>query len=202
LAVTESARPGHVDGESMNGAAHDLALPGEATGATPGTSFDELYGQHFDFVWRSLFRLGVPSALVEDATQDTFVVVHRRLSTLQPEASARAWLFGIALRVAHDYRRSQRRKPTRSFEVESTASPDAGPFERTAAAEASRVLDRFLDSLDDAKRAVFVMAEMEEMTAPEISEALGATLNTVYSRLRVARERFVLFLSQGAKSNG
>jgi RNA polymerase sigma-70 factor (ECF subfamily) len=187
----------------MNGAAHQLALPGEATGAIPGpASFDELYGQHFDFVWRSLFRLGVPSALVEDAAQDTFVVVHRRLESLQPDASAKAWLFAIALRVAHDYRRSLARKPVRRFDVESTASPDSGPFERTAAAEANRVLERFLDSLDDAKRAVFVMAEMEEMTAPEISEALGANLNTVYSRLRAARERFVVFLNQGDQSHG
>jgi RNA polymerase sigma-70 factor (ECF subfamily) len=187
----------------MNGAAHDLALAGEADRATPGpVGFDELYGQHFDFVWRSLFRLGVPAALVEDATQDTFVVVHRRLSSLRPDASARAWLFGIALRVAHDYRRTRQRKPVHRFDVESTASPDVGPFEKAAASEASRVLDQFLDSLDDDKRAVFVMAEMEEMTAPEIAAALGATLNTVYSRLRVARERFVVFLNQSKKSHG
>jgi RNA polymerase sigma-70 factor (ECF subfamily) len=187
----------------MSGAARDLALAGEAAGATPGSvSFDDLYGQHFDFVWRSLFRLGVPSALVEDAAQDTFVVVHRRLSSLQSEASARAWLFGIALRVARDYRRTRQRKPMHQFDVESTASPDTGPFDRAAAAEASRVLDRFLDSLDDSKRAVFIMAEMEEMTGPEIGEALGATLNTVYSRLRVARERFVVFLNQSKESHG
>jgi len=158
-------------------------------------AFEDLYGQYFDFVWRSLRRLGVPKELLEDATQDTFVVVHRRLADLRPEASAKAWTFGIALRVARDYRRSQRRKPTMSYDMDSTPSPSNGPFENAAAAQALRVLERFLGTLDEDKRAVFVLAELEEMSAPEISEALGGSVNTIYSRLRIARERFVAFLA-------
>jgi RNA polymerase sigma-70 factor (ECF subfamily) len=191
-----------VRAELSKPAAAELALSTERAVAEVPASFDELYTQHFDFLWRSLRRLGVPPALVEDAAQDAFVVVHRRLAALRPDASAKAWLFGIALRVAHDYRRSQRRKPVHRWDVESLATTDAGPFERTAAAEASVLLETFLDSLDDAKRAVFVLAELEEMNAPEIGEALGVTLNTVYSRLRVAREHFVKFLSLRTKCHG
>lgn len=158
--------------------------------------FDAIYEAHFAFVWRSLRRLGVPTELVEDAAQDVFVVVHRRLGDLRPDASARSWLFGITLRTARDYRRTQQRK--RSFpqaDLEREASEDCGPFERTAQGEAARVLDDFLATLDESKRAVFVLSELEEMTAPEIASALDVNLNTVYSRLRAARERFVTFVS-------
>jgi RNA polymerase sigma-70 factor (ECF subfamily) len=179
----------------MNSAAEKLSL--EAPQAPRGVArgFEDLYGRYFDFVWRSLRRLGVPPALVEDATQDSFVVVHRRISDLRPDASEKAWLFGIAIRVARDYRRTQRRKGTTSIDTDTATSSDLGPFERTAKAEAGRVLERFLVSLEDDKRAVFVMAELEGMTAPEISDASGTNLNTVYSRLRGARERFVAFLN-------
>lgn len=164
--------------------------------------FDALYEAHFDFVWRNLRRLGVPPGLVEDAAQDTFIVVHRRLADLRSNASAKAWLFGIALRVAHDYRRSQKRKGTVSFDVELEPSRDQGPFEKTAKAEAGRKLQEFLAGLDDDKRAAFVSAELEGMSVPEISQALGVNLNTVYSRLRAARERFVAYLGGVGGNHG
>lgn len=160
-------------------------------------SFDALYEEYFDFVWRCLRRLGVPPGLAEDATQDAFVVVHRRLDDLRPEASPRAWLFGIALRVARDYRRTFKRKGTQPLEdVDRQPSSDSGPFENAAKAQAALALERFLNELDEDKRAVFVLAELEGLTAPEVSEALEVNLNTVYSRLRIARGRFVVFVQE------
>lgn len=164
--------------------------------APPSRSFEALYGEHFSFVWRSLRRLGVHPSVVEDAAQDTFLVVHRRLADLRPDASPKAFVFGIALRVARDYRRRAMRKNAESLDPEREVSTASGPFERTAKAQAVRLLERFLGSLDDDKRAVFVLAELEGMTAPEISEALGANTNTIYSRLRSARERFVAFAAE------
>jgi RNA polymerase sigma-70 factor (ECF subfamily) len=164
--------------------------------------FEALYTRHFNFVWRNLRRLGVPEALVEDAAQDTFVVVHRRFADLRPDASPTAWLFAIALRVARDYRRRQQRKPAMSLDVDTQASAERGPFERAVHAEAGRVLERFLQTLDPDRRAVFVLAELEDMSAPEISQALGARVNTIYSRLRSARERFAAFLEGEGKPNG
>jgi RNA polymerase sigma-70 factor, ECF subfamily len=186
----------------MDSTAEKLALPIDPpqTGAGVDTSsFDQLYTRHFDFVWRSLRRLGVASGLVDDAAQDTFVVVHRRLGDLRPDASAKAWLFGIALRVARDYRRTARRKPSTSLDVETAPGDSRDPFEDAAVAQAGRVLERFLATLDDDRRAVFVLAELEGLTAPEIGDAVGANVNTVYSRLRVARQRFVEFLAEHAE---
>jgi RNA polymerase sigma-70 factor, ECF subfamily len=164
--------------------------------------FDALYTQHFGFVWRNLRRLGVSDALADDAAQDVFVVVHRRLGDLQPDASIKGWLFGIALRVAHDYRRTKKRKPTVSYEVDSTCSSDRSPAEHAESADAARLLRDFLDTLDDDKRAVFVLAELEELSAPEMSLTLGVGVNTIYSRLRVARERFVDFIATQKASHG
>ncbi|HEX2677902.1 MAG TPA: RNA polymerase sigma factor [Polyangiales bacterium] len=188
----------------MDSAAGKLTLPAGTASAPvlkPRT-FDDLYTQHFDFVWRSLRRLGVAPGLVDDATQDAFIVVHRRLGDLRSDASAKAWLFGIALRVAHDYRRTARRKPAMSADTDTMVSSERSPFESTATAQAGRILERFLSTLDEDRRSVFVLAELEQLSAPEISEALGAGVNTVYSRLRAARERFVEFLEREGGSHG
>jgi RNA polymerase sigma-70 factor (ECF subfamily) len=186
----------------MDAAAHRPAVKGASRDVTVVRSFEALYGQYFDFVWRSLRRLGVGPALVEDAAQDTFMILHRRLGDLRPDASPKAFLFGIALRVAHDYRRTARRKGADRLDLDGAMSKDAGPFERAAKAEAVRAVERFLESLDEDKRAVFVLAELEGMTAPEISDALSVNLNTVYSRLRLARERFVAFLALEGPGHG
>lgn len=152
--------------------------------------FDDLYEEHVDFVWRSLRCLGIREAGLEDAVQDVFVVVHRRLADFQARSAVRTWLFGIVLRVARDHRRRERRKGGLSpldFEIEDSAP---GPHEEAARAEALRALAQALDVLDEDKRAVLVLAELEQMSAPEIAAALGVNVNTVYSRLRAARRAF------------
>jgi RNA polymerase sigma-70 factor (ECF subfamily) len=70
------------------------------------------------------------------------------------------------------------------------ADDRASPDETTARAEAARLVQRWLDELDDDKREVFVLAELEQMTAKEIAEAIGSNASTVYSRLRAARLDF------------
>lgn len=163
-------------------------------------SFEVLYREHFGFVWRCLRRFGIPDSQAEDAAQDTFVVLHRKLADLRADASPKAFLFGIAFRVARDYRRSARRKTT-PLDAEAQLSGERGPFERTAEVQAAEVLDRFLDTLDDDKRAVFVLAELEGLTVPEITELVDANLNTVYSRLRAARARFEEFFREWTQAS-
>lgn len=152
--------------------------------------FRALYDAHVDFVWRNLRRLGVSEVDVDDRTQEVFVVAHRRLGEFVERGHGpRAWLFQIVLRVASDWRRHRRRHPEdadggvagerEAFEADQTA--------RIQRREALERLDAALATLDVGKRAVLVLHEVEEMTAPEIAESLGIPVNTVYSRLRVAR---------------
>lgn len=153
--------------------------------------FHALYSQHFDFVFRNLKRLGVPAASLDDALQEVYLVVLRRIGVLQHELHLKAWLFAIIIRVANNQRRSLRRRGTAEPLGEwQVASTQPGPFDMAARAQAAGFLHGFLNSLDDKRRATFVMAELEQLTAPEIAEALSANLNTVYSWLRTARIAF------------
>lgn len=159
-------------------------------------TFRTLYVEHFRFVWRNLQRLGVSSEQLEDAVHDVFVVVHRRLPQWQPEHSPKAWLFAIARRVASDYRRKVRRKGNLAALPEGLAAQDGrdpdGAAERN---QATAIVRAFLLQLDEAHREVFVLSELEQMTAPEIAAALGISVSTAYSRIRSARQalkRFVL----------
>jgi RNA polymerase sigma-70 factor, ECF subfamily len=158
--------------------------------------FEQLYDEHVDFVWRSARRLGVDELGADDVVQQTFLVVHRRLAGFEGRSSVRTWIFSILLRVVQEHRRSLRRKSPHAREapVDPDLLPDgstgSNPHEALVRAEASRTIDVLLDSLDGDKRVVFVMAELEEMSADEISQVTGLDRQAVYSRLRAARNDF------------
>lgn len=155
----------------------------------PEAVFKQLYDQNFDFIWRSIRMLGVPPEAADDAAQDVFLVAHRRLADFEGRSAPRTWLFAIALRVVSDYRRSRRRKLRLLDRVMHTQpEPVHTPFDAAVGSERRDVLLRALDALSDEQRAVFVLADIEELSAPEIASALDVKLNTVYSRLRSARK--------------
>jgi RNA polymerase sigma-70 factor (ECF subfamily) len=157
---------------------------------------DRVYKQHFAFVWRSLRRLGVPQEALDDAAQDVFIIALRRATEFRGRSSYGTWLFGIAANVAREQRRKGRRASALEPLEDAILSPQPSPLEQATDAEAVRFIEAFLATLDDAKREVFILAELEQMAAPEIAEAVGAKLNTVYSRLRAAREAFVDMMRQ------
>jgi RNA polymerase sigma-70 factor (ECF subfamily) len=165
-----------------------------ARGAVPG--FAEVYEEFFPFVWRSARRLGAPEHSVDDVVQEIFLVVHRRLTEFEGRSSLKTWLFGIVLNVVRAQRRALRAKQPHTLDADRRADPDAlsdggpRPDEMLTKAEAARVVERLLEALDDDKRAVFVLAELEQLAAPEIAAALSIPVNTVYSRLRLARQDF------------
>lgn len=147
-----------------------------------------IYREHFEFVWRSLRRLGAPEHALEDATQDVFLVAARRLDEFEGRSSIRTWLFGIAMRVVRTQRRTSWRHQ-RKVEALAAAKPDSPDGDPMAQRDAQRLLLTLLEQLDDDKRAVYVLAELEGMTVVEIAEGLGANVNTIYTRLRAARQQ-------------
>jgi RNA polymerase sigma-70 factor (ECF subfamily) len=191
--MTDSRRSGHSE-EMDTALAVDLRALDADSGLRqrPRPSFAEVYDEYFDFIYRSVRRLGIREAAVDDAVQDVFVVVHRRLEEFEGRSSLKTWLFGIALRVVKDHRRRARRKdqPTEPLRESLVDAHEGCPHRAAQKAEAVRLLHEILDTMDDDKRAIFVMAELEQMSAPEIAEALDVKLNTVYSRLRAARALF------------
>lgn len=159
--------------------------------APAALSFEDVYHAHFPFVWRSAKRLGVRDASLDDAVQEVFVVVHRRLADFEGRSSVKTWLFGITVRVVRDHRRSARRRdPGSEVDPDTLRASGGGPAECAEKAEAVRLLHALLDELDDERREVFVMSELEQIAMPEIAEALGINVNTAYARLRAARQEF------------
>lgn len=171
----ESERAGH--------SASPMSLP-----ATEGVH--ALYDAHFRSVWRVLRRLGVADSTLDDAVQDVFLVVHRRISEFEVEKSPKALLAGIATRVASDYRRSERRRGPNEPLSESLVDTAPTPIDSASSAQRLRAAQTALNTLDEAKREVFILSDLEGLTAPEVAEALQTNVNTVYSRLRAARLEF------------
>ncbi|WP_437627835.1 RNA polymerase sigma factor [Sorangium sp. So ce1151] len=172
------------------------AVPAPGVQAAP-LDFTAVYEETFPFVWRTVRRLGVEASAHEDMCQEVFVVVHRRLPEFRGRSSLKTWVFGIVVNVVQAHRRSLRRKsPTHrgtgeTLDPELIAGPSSlSPYEAMTRAEAARVAHDLLASLDEEKRVVLILAELEEMPATEIAQGIGVNINTVYARLRAARQAF------------
>ena len=161
----------------------------EATAVSHESRFTELYEEHFAFVWRSVRLMGMSSDAVDDVVQDVFVVAHRRLGDFEARASPRTWLFAIARRVVSGHRRSLRRRFRLLAKLSSADRPSAPPtpYDSSTRSEAQRLVLEAVESLPEEQRIVFALTELEGMTAPEIASVLDVNVNTVYSRLRIAR---------------
>lgn len=160
------------------------------TSAGSAAAFRAFYAEHFAFVWRCLGALGVPAASQDDAAQEVFVVVHRRLPEFRGESSIRTWLYGIVRNIAANVRRSQRRKGGLEELQGDEQSEQPDPLRNLETREAADFVQRFVSELDDHKRDLFVLAIIEQLSMPEIAPILGVPLNTAYTRLRTLRSEF------------
>lgn len=168
------------------GAAADVS---ERAIVSPAVEFQCVI-EHFDFIWRTLRCFGLRPPQLEDAVQDVLLTAYRRLESYEGRSRVTTWLFGIAYHVALNHRRQLRRKGTFDELRDDVVAPLPCPDQCAERAEALHLVEEFLDTLDDDRRAVFVLCEIEELAAPEVADALGVKLNTVYSRLRLARRDF------------
>jgi RNA polymerase sigma-70 factor, ECF subfamily len=162
-------------------------LQGPQVQATP-PDFDEIFAEHGRFVWRIVARLGVPAADVPDVCQDVFVTVYRKLATFDGRAPFRSWLYGICARTASEYRRRVRTRKETAADTIAEHQILPSQDEHIARAQARARLQSALDELDEEKRAVFVLYELEELSMKEIAEVLQCPLQTAYSRLHAARK--------------
>lgn len=167
--------------------ARSVAEVNDEPGAGTRPTFEEVFAEHAPFVWRALRRLGVREADVEDVAQEVFLVVHRRLGSFRGQSTVRTWVYGICLRVASEHRR----RPHVAREQPTDDPPEgAAPAEQDVELDRRRALawlDGVLDGLDDDKRAVFVLFEIEQIPMVEVAAAAGCPLQTAYARLYAAR---------------
>jgi len=160
-------------------------------------AFRACYQEHYGFVWAIIRRFGVDGSAADDAVQDAFVIAYRRFPEFHG-GSAKPWLYGIARRVASNYRRGSARRKRRGQAIE--GGSDLG--ERNPRLDAVLTIERFLESLSEADRELFVLSEVEGMTGPELSEMLQLKPNTAYSKVRRLRKRFEVTFGDGIPGLG
>jgi RNA polymerase sigma-70 factor, ECF subfamily len=180
---TEAPADGHIPEERMIGVVRRQDSDPLAE------QIARVFSGQADFVWRSLRRLGVPIADVDDALQEVFLVVYRRIADYEDRGFMRAWIFSISRRVSSHYHRGAKRTEERRRGLVPDAA-ESDVEELVTRREAEQLVNGFLEELQEPQRSVFYLSEGEGLTAPEIAAALDVNLNTVYGRLRQARKRF------------
>ncbi|MBX3209220.1 MAG: sigma-70 family RNA polymerase sigma factor [Labilithrix sp.] len=164
---------------------------GAAVTAPAVTTSAGVFREYGAFVFRLLRRLGVPDADLDDLTQEVFIIVHRSLDRYEERNQMRAWLYRICVREASRHRR-KRPAPASNVDVDLLSQPSgSSPEEAVQASEARADFDRLLAVLDEDRRAVFVLYEVEELSMEEVATAVGCPVATAYSRLRSARQLVV-----------
>lgn len=151
-----------------------------------------LFRHHAAFVAGFLVRLGADRAERDDIVQEVFMIAHRRGGYRPGPARPTTWLADIALRVLSNRRRSQRRARVHADASVIDAAADQVPSlqKQSEGRESLRRVQAALDKLDDDKRAVFVLFEIEGETCESIAAGLQVPIGTVYSRLHAARAQF------------
>jgi RNA polymerase sigma-70 factor (ECF subfamily) len=173
--------------QAVDGRSHAEWAAGDVRPVQP--AFTEVFRQHLPYVWRVLRSLGVPPADLEDVCQEVFVVVHRRLADFEPRASMSSWIYGICWRVWKDQRgRAYRRHEEMTGTVPEQRVAPPTPGEWATHNEALEILSRILDGLDQDRRAVFVLFDLERVPMKDIVAMFGWPLQTGYTRLHAARD--------------
>jgi RNA polymerase sigma-70 factor, ECF subfamily len=150
-------------------------------------NFDKVLAEASPSVWRMLGRLGVAKADLADVSQEVFLIVFRKLGDYDGRAPLLAWIYGICVRQAADYRKRAHRRREELGEPPETGVPPEQP-RHFALVRARARLQAALAALDDDKREVFVLYELEELTMKEVAAIVDCSLQTGYSRLHAARK--------------
>ena len=181
--MTSSAASGHGRGVRPSAPRDEGAAPDETD------AFADAYARYHEGVRRALGCLGMPPSALDDAVQEVFLVVHRRRGDPDRYTTLREWIYGVARRVAWRHHRTRTRYEQRLGLVD-PPEPPPDPDTEVERDEAVAFVHAFLATLDPDQRDVFVFAEIEGLGAREIAAIVGANVNTVSSRLRLARARF------------
>lgn len=151
----------------------------------------EFYSIHASRLGRFLERMGVPAADVEDVLQDVFVALHDCLGDYDGRTAFKGWLLGVAMNHVRAHRRRLwRRRLGRLAGFGGWSDDPDDPELVLGRDEALQELQWILSRMNDTHREAFVLYEIEELDGNSIAQILGCPLNTVWSRVRLARDDF------------
>ena len=162
----------------------------------------DFFNSYARFVWRTVRYLGVSESDIDDVTQEVFTVVHRRIGDFESRSSPRTWIYGICLRVVSAYRRRAFRRHEQLYEKTPDQVDHETPETQMREEQARQILNNALDQLDEDKRSVFVLFELEQLRMDEVAKIVGCRRKTAYSRLYAARRDVVRILKQLTGADG
>jgi RNA polymerase sigma-70 factor (ECF subfamily) len=172
--------------ESMSSVCLASGFPSNVVSAE--RSCFDAFQSEFDYLCRTLRRLGVPVADLEDEVHEVFLVLSRKWDQYDSSRPLRPYLFGIAFRIVAARKRRSRREVSGNLEELGDTAPL--PDEALEAAHARELVLRALDRVPLPRRAVLVMHDIDEIPMRSIADTLRLPLFTGYSRLRKARKEF------------
>lgn len=178
--MVNSTRPSH--GQAPSSAA--------IVNSEKNYTFETVFADHVDLVWRVLRGMRVPEAAVADAAQEVFVVVFRRLHEFEHRSKLSTWIYSITYRVGSSHRRRSARYRVADGSAVAERGTSEDPEKVLLAGESQKRAARFLEGLSEEMRDIFILSLLEERSAAEVSEIMEIPVNTVYSRARLVREGF------------
>ncbi|MBN1526585.1 MAG: RNA polymerase sigma factor [Candidatus Omnitrophica bacterium] len=163
-------------------------------------AFEEIYKATSGFVYNVALRITNDRSDADEATQDTFVKVHRNLKGFGFRSSFKTWVYRIAANTALNHIRRVAKH------VSGRATYDPAVHDRPAAPDVTGAIDRqdarhlleaMLGTLDPDQRACLVLREIQGLDYQAIADTLKININTVRSRLKRAREKLLAFGGKG-----
>lgn len=159
-------------------------------------TFERVYAETFPAAWRMVRRMGVADTSVDDVVQEAFVAVYRNLFRFNGASTVKTWVLGVTMGVVRNYRRAWRRKRAGCALATVVEDPDLipaaalDPHQHLTRAEAGRLVQQVLNGMNEEKASLFILVEIEGLTAVEVAQGLGLNVQTIYSRLASARREF------------
>ncbi|MEQ9501998.1 MAG: sigma-70 family RNA polymerase sigma factor [Deltaproteobacteria bacterium] len=126
----------------------------------------------------------------EDVLQETLLAATRSIGTFKGDASLSTWLYTIARSFCIKKRRKSKFAPTHEASLDEAVEavdPARGPDALAADAEVSRAIEAAIGTLDPAQREVFLLRDVEGLSAREVADVVGISVAAVKSRLHRAR---------------
>ncbi|MEM9461831.1 MAG: RNA polymerase sigma factor [Myxococcota bacterium] len=157
----------------------------------PREGFRAFFDAHYAFVWRTARRLGAPPGALDDVVQDVFLAVVRSGEAFEGRSRLKTWLWAVTANTVKMHRRKEARRRKRKDLAGGlvVARGHSDQVERHAAVD---LIDRLVRKLDPPQRTVFLLIELEDVEPKEVAQMFGVSVNTVHSRLRLARKRLAM----------
>jgi RNA polymerase sigma-70 factor (ECF subfamily) len=164
--------------------------------------FVELYQAHSREIYYLTLRLLGDSSKAEDAAHDVFLKAYKKWGDFRGDASARTWLYRIAINHCSNLRQSWHSRNLISNADESiwenTAAQGDSPLRVLETKELGERIQRTLDNLSEEYRLLLLLVANEELSYDEIAILTEQSADAVRGKLHRARKAFAVFFQKTA----